>query len=126
MAFRRAFVAALLLAASACAQTFDATALGIPVTMASPAGVPPQGEPFRVNSTSLFAAWGLLPITRASLEKSLAHQLVGARSVSHVKIRVRSRWSDLLITGLTLGLFVPRTVTFEGVVGGAAADTTGR
>src|SRR5512145_2846591 len=112
MSFRRAFVAALLLAASACAQTFDATSLGVPVTMASPAGDAPQGERFRVNSTSLFAAWGLLTLTSASLEKSVGHQLVGGRQVTDLKIRVRSRWSDLLITGITLGLFIPRTVTF--------------
>jgi hypothetical protein len=50
---------------------------------------------------------------------------VGGRSVSNVRIKVRSRWSDVLITGLTLGLFVPRTVTIEGVVtGSAGADTT--
>jgi hypothetical protein len=126
MAFRRAAVAALLLVLSACAQTFDATALGVPVTMARPAGEAPQGERFRVNSTSLYAAWGLLTLTQASLQKSVAHQLVGGRQVTDLKIRVRSKWTDLLITGLTLGLFVPRTVTFEGVVtGGAApADTT--
>jgi hypothetical protein len=36
--------------------------------------------------------------------------------VADLRIRVRSRWSDVLLTGLTLGLIVPRTVTFEGVV----------
>ena len=124
MTFRRAFVAALLLA-GACAQTFDATSLGVPVTMASPAGDASQGERFRVNSTSLFAVWGLLTLTSASLEKSVGHQLVGGRQVTDLKIRVRSRWSDILITGITLGLFIPRTVTFEGVVTGSApADTT--
>jgi len=33
-----------------------------------------------------------------------------------VKIRVRSRWSDVLFTVLTAGLIVPRTVTVEGIV----------
>jgi hypothetical protein len=33
-----------------------------------------------------------------------------------VKIKVRSRWSDVLFTVLTAGLIVPRTVTYEGVV----------
>jgi hypothetical protein len=36
--------------------------------------------------------------------------------VSDVRIRVRSRWSDVLFTVLTAGLNVPRTVTYEGVV----------
>jgi hypothetical protein len=33
-----------------------------------------------------------------------------------VKIRVRSRWSDVLFTVLTAGILVPRTVTVEGIV----------
>lgn len=124
MTGRRAFAALLLLVLPACAQSFDATSLGVPATMASLPGDAPQGEAFRVNQTSVHAAWGLLTLTTPSLEKVVGGQLLGARQVSNLKIRVRSRWSDLLITGLTLGLVVPRTVTFEGVVtGGAVADS---
>ena len=36
--------------------------------------------------------------------------------IANLKITTRSRWSDMLITGLTLGLLVPRTVVYEGVV----------
>jgi len=43
-------------------------------------------------------------------------QLGGGTGVADLKIKVRSRWSDLLITALTAGLVVPRSVTFEGVV----------
>jgi hypothetical protein len=50
------------------------------------------------------------------VQKLLAGQLVGNNTLSDVKVRVRSRWSDVLITGLTLGLVVPRSVTVEGVV----------
>ena len=39
----------------------------------------------------------------------------GAR-VADLRIKVRARWTDLLVTGLTGGLFSPRSVTFEGVV----------
>ncbi len=101
-----------------CAESFSAARLGVPVTMASPAGQPAQGDAFRVNQTSLHAVFGIFTLSHASLEKALATQLVGGRGVADVRIRVRSRWSDLLITGLTLGLFVPRTVTFEGVITG--------
>ena len=48
----------------------------------------------------------------------LATQLVGGKSVTNVKISIFSKWSDILITALTLGVVVPRTVTFEGVVTG--------
>ena len=99
-----------------CAHTFDATTLGVPVTMASPAGQDAQGARFSVSSKSVFSLWGLLRLKEPSLRKALAAQLAGGAGVADLKIRVRSRWSDLLITGLTLGLIVPRSVTFEGVV----------
>ena len=99
-----------------CASTFDATSLGVPATLASPAGQTPAGERFVVSSKALFGFWGLAPIKQPSLRKALAAQLGGGAGVADVKIRVRSRWSDVLFTVLTAGLLVPRTVTFEGVV----------
>jgi len=99
-----------------CAHTFDATTLGVPVTVASPAGKEPQGDRFSVGGKSVFAFWGLLRVKEPSLRKALAAQLAGGSGVADLKIRVRSRWSDVVITALTLGLIVPRSVTFEGVV----------
>lgn len=111
----------LVLAASGCAEAFDATRLGVPVTMATAAGETHEGEAFRVNKSSLHMVWGLFTVSQARLDRALATQLVGGKAVADVKIKVRSRWSDILITGLTLGLFVPRTVTFEGVIVDSAA-----
>lgn len=114
---RRALPALLLvLVLAGCAHTFDATTLGVPVTMASPSGQPAQGDRFRVGGKAVFGFWGMLRFKEPSLRKALAAQLGGGSGVADVRIRVRSRWSDVLITGLTLGLIVPRSVTFEGVV----------
>jgi hypothetical protein len=99
-----------------CANTFDATTLGVPVTLASPAGQPPEGSRFSVTSRAVYGLWGLAKLKEPSLRKALAAQLAGGSGVADLKIRVRSRWSDLLITALTAGLIVPRAVTFEGVV----------
>lgn len=99
-----------------CAHTFDATTLGVPVSVASPAGQEPQGDRFSVSARSVFTFWGLLRLKEPSLRKALAAQLAGGSGVADLRIKVRSRWSDVLITGLTLGLIVPRSVTFEGVV----------
>jgi hypothetical protein len=101
---------------SGCAQTFDATNLGVPVTMASPAGQPPEGTRFRVTSHAVFGLWGLAKIKEPSLRKALAAQLAGGTGIGNLRIRVRSRWTDVLITALTAGLVVPRAVTYEGVV----------
>ena len=99
-----------------CSMTIDATTLGVPATLASPAAAPPKGDRFAVTSRAVFALWGVARLKQPSLRKVLAGQLGGGSGVADVKIRVRSRFSDLLITLLTGGLLVPRSVTFEGVV----------
>lgn len=113
---RAALALVLTLALGGCAQTFDATTLGVPASLASAAGQPAQGDRFRVSSKAVFGVWGLVRFKEPSLRKALAAQLGGGSGVADVKIRVRSRWSDLLVTLLTAGIIVPRSVTFEGVV----------
>lgn len=113
---RLALLAIVMVFASGCAQTFDATRLGVPATMASPLETPADGDRFAVNATSLYAFWGVVPLSRADLEKALSAQLVGGKGVADLRITVRSRWSDLLFTVMSAGIFVPRTVTFEGVI----------
>lgn len=115
-ALRAAVSLLLVLSLPACAQTFDATTLGVPATLATAAGQPTAGERFVVSSKAVFGLWGIARLRQPSLRKALAAQLGGGTGVADVRIRVRSRWSDVLITALTAGLIVPRTVTFEGVV----------
>ena len=117
MRFARLIPTAVALAfLGGCAQTFDATSTGVPVTMASGAGAVPAGEKFTVTTHAVYAFWGLVPLSPPRLGKVLESQLVGATQVAQVRIRSRMRWSDLLFTGLTLGVFSPRTVTYEGIV----------
>lgn len=106
---------ALVLLTSGCVEQFDATRLGVPATMSSPAGEPLQGDSFRLTTKSLHLLWGVLPVSQSSLQRALASQAIDAPIITGVKIRVSSRWSDLLISALTLGVVVPRTVTYEGV-----------
>ncbi|MBS1241332.1 MAG: hypothetical protein H6R40_759 [Gemmatimonadetes bacterium] len=118
MRFRFAPVLLVILLGAGCAQQFDATSLGVPATMASPTGQPPQGDRFKVSQTAIYMILGLVPLSRPELDKALARQLVGGKSVADLKIKVTSRWLDLLVTGITLGVVVPRTVTYEGVITG--------
>jgi hypothetical protein len=99
-----------------CAQTFDATTLGVPATLATPAGQQVEGSRFSVTQRSVYGLWGIATIKSPSLRKALATQLGGGSGIVGLKIRERSRWSDVLITALTAGLIVPRSVTFEGIV----------
>jgi hypothetical protein len=117
--FRRPVIvlaAALVLSTTACSLTFDATRMGVPVTMASAASAPAQGTPFKVTRHAVYGLWGLARLTDPSLRKALETQLVGGKGVADLRIKVRSRFGDLLITALTGGLIVPRSVTYEGVV----------
>ena len=106
----------LVLPLASCAESFDATTLGVPATLATPAGQPPAGDQFKVTQRSLYGFWGLATIKSPSLRKALAAQLAGGSGIAGLRIKARSRWSDVLITALTAGLIVPRSVTFEGVV----------
>ena len=112
----RAGLLALALTVSGCALTFDATDLGVPTSLAEPAQTPPQGESFRVTKHPVFLFWGLLGAARPNAEDVLAGQAGTGARIANLKIKVRARWSDLLVTGLTAGLISPRSVTFEGVV----------
>lgn len=100
----------------ACAQVYDSTTLGVPVTMAGPAGAAVAGDSFSVTSHAVWALWGAVSVKQPSVEKVLASQLLGGKAVRNVRIRTRSRFSDVLFTILTAGILVPRSVTVEGVV----------
>jgi hypothetical protein len=117
--------ALLLLAATqllaACAMTFDGSRAGVPVTLASSVEGPPQGEPFSVESKVVYGLWGIATLREPSLERTLRSQLVGAKEVRDVRITVKSKFTDVLVTVLTLGLIVPRTVQASGVIPGAPA-----
>ena len=109
---------ALLLLAGACVHNIDATRVGVPVTLASAADAqkPPTGEPFSVTGKAVYALWGITQISSPALHHTLAGQLVGGKALVDVRIKVRSRWTDVLVTVLTAGIIVPRTVTAEGIV----------
>lgn len=119
---RSAALAALLLGAAGCAQTFDATTLGVPATLAADNAAAPQGTAFAVNAKYLWAAWGMLPLSQPSLQKVLAGQLVGGRSVANVRIKTRTSLFDGIVSIATFGVLVPRSVTFEGVIVEAAGQ----
>jgi len=114
----RASVLTLAIALSGCALTLDATHLGVPVSLASSAQGPDSGTAFSVTKHSIYLLVGLVPVSQPNLEDVLAGQVGAGARITNLRIKARSRWSDLLVTGLTLGLVVPRSVTFEGVVAG--------
>ncbi len=114
----------LFAALAGCAETFDATTLGVPATLAVPAAQVVEGSRFSVTQRSVYGLWGIATIKSPSLRKALAAQLAGGSGIVGLKIKARSRWSDVLITALTAGLIVPRSVTFEGVVTGPPQAAT--
>jgi hypothetical protein len=99
-----------------CAMTFDATSLGVPAVMASPAAQPVVGDTFNVRSHATYLFWGLFSSSAPNLGRTLQGQLAGGRGVRNLRIHVSRRWSDLLITVLSGGVITPVSVTFEGVI----------
>ena len=120
----RVGLVALALTLSGCAMTFDATDFGVPTSFAEPAQTPPQGTPFRITKHPVYLLWGLTAASRPNAEDVLAGQVGTGARVANLRIKVRARWSDLLVTVLTAGLASPRSVTFEGVVVSDTASTS--
>jgi len=114
----RGSVFVLAFALSGCALTLDSSHLGVPVSLAGTAARPDSGASFRVTKHAVYMLLGLVPVAQPNLEDVLGGQVGAGTRITNLRIKVRSRWSDLLVTGLTLGLVVPRSVTFEGVVVG--------
>lgn len=109
---------ALALGVGGCSMTLDATDVGVPVQLSTAAGEPASGRDFSVTTRAIYGIWGLVPLRQPDVGDALAGQLVGGERIANVRVRVRSRWSDVLITAVTLGLVVPRAVTYEGTVVG--------
>ncbi len=97
-------------------MTFDATSLGVPVSMASPAARPAVGDTFNIKSHAVFLFWGMYASTEPSLQRTLEGQLGGGRGVQDLRIHVHHRWTDVLIAVLSAGLVTPVSVTFQGVI----------
>jgi hypothetical protein len=116
MTIRRLSLLALVLFASGCALSFDARSLGLPATMAAPAGQPVAGDSFAVTERAMHLFWGLYPARQPNLQNLLAGQMAGAGGVQNLRIRVRKHWPDVLLTVLTAGLVSTTAVTFEGVI----------
>jgi len=84
--------------------------------MAAPAGQPVPGDTFSVTTHAVYIFWGLATAKQPSLRESIAGQLGAAGGVNNLAIHSRMRWSDVLLTGLTLGVVSSTSVTFSGVV----------
>lgn len=113
---RLAIAAVALVVLSGCAHVFDARTLGANVRVATAPGEVTCTTPFRRSQKAVFLFWGAVPASGPSLEHALAGQVTGSDEVTNLRVRVRSRFADLLITALTAGLVVPRSVTFEGCI----------
>ena len=101
-----------------CGYTVDATDVGVPVQLSTAAADTAAGRDFEVTTRAVYGIWGLVPLRTPDVGDVLAGQLVGGERIANVRVHVRSRWSDVLISALTLGIIVPRAVTYEGTVVG--------
>ena len=77
-------------------------------------GVP--GDTFAVTTHAVWLFWGLAPAKQPSLQQTLAGQLGTGAGVNNLSIHARMRWSDVLVTALTLGFVSTTSVTYSGVV----------
>ena len=89
---------ALLLSAGGCAVTYDATHLGVPVSLADAAQAPATGTPFSVTKHPVFVMWGLFSGGEPNLDDLLSGQVGAGAGLAQVRVHSRLTWSDLLFT----------------------------
>lgn len=119
--FRAAASALALLALTGCAIQYNARTLGVPVSMSEQLATPVAGDSFNVTAKAVHAFWGLAVVKEPNLQHVLSGQLASGGSVHNLGIRSRKRWTDLLVTALTLGFVSSTSVTYSGVVERPAA-----
>lgn len=112
----RLLLLSTVIVASGCAMTFDARTLGVRTSVAAPPDSAPQGEQFRVSRKAVFLLWGIAPAAMPSLERTLAGQATSDAQIANLRVTTKSSFWDVFFTVLTVGVVVPRSVTFEGVV----------
>lgn len=64
----------------------------------------------------VYLLWGLTSVSRPNVEDVLVGQTGTGARIANLRIKARTRLSDLFVTVLTVGVIAPRSVTFEGVV----------
>jgi len=106
----------LLVCLNGCAQTIDATHLGVRATLAEPAAAPASGTPFHITKKATYLFWGILPLGDQRVDRVLSAQLADSPGIADLRIRSKARFSDVLLTVLTAGLVVSRSVTYEGII----------
>ena len=112
----------LALVFSGCALAFDAETLGVPASVSASASEDIQGAEFEVSKKAVYFLFGALRATHPSLENALAGQLMDGSEIHNLRIKVRMRFTDFLLTVLTAGIISSRSVTFEGVVVGGSGN----
>ena len=88
-----------------CTQTFDATTLGVPVTMGVAAGDTPVGQRFKVSTHTVHGIFGLFTISKAKMDKALATQLA-ANGITSLAIKV---WGKGIYSPVVMKNIMPRT-----------------
>ena len=104
------------MAFSGCATTIDSRSLGVEASLASDASDPAIGEKFKINKKAVFMFWGLTQPGKPTLTSVLGGQAQGDQKIADLTVKVRSRFIDVFFTIITLGIIVPRSVTYEGVI----------
>ena len=84
--------------------------------MAAAAGQAVPGDTFTITTRAVYVFWGLATAKRPDLRETLAGQLGSGGGVSNLAIHSRMRWSDVLLSAVTLGVVSSTSVTMSGVV----------
>ncbi len=75
-----------------------------------------QGKTFVSNNKAVWLFWGLTPLSLPTIDGVVLPQVSGHAGVQNLKITTESGFVDHVVTILTQGIIMMRTVRIEGEV----------
>jgi len=105
---------ALVIIVTGCATLPLESNLGMPISMTDMKSAPAQT--FESQSKAIWLFWGLMELSLPTVDGVVGPVVAGHSGVQNLKITTETDVIDFIVTNLTSGIVVLRTVTIEGQV----------
>jgi hypothetical protein len=103
----------LILANAGCAVLRAEADTSKPVLLNNPERVPTRSH-FSTDGVNIFFLWGLAGNENRAINDAILQEIGSARGLVNVRVVTYSSLLDLIVTGLTAGIIVPKSFTIEG------------
>jgi len=109
------FVAlALVIAVTGCAKIAMESKVKKPVSMTRMRNV--EVREFTTKNRAIWLFWGLFPLSVPKLDQTVGPNVADHNGIQNLKITTENTFLDVVISTVTQGILVMRTITIEGEI----------